>query len=131
MIRRPPRSTRTDTLFPYTTLFRSGDGDFAIHGLAVAIVVGHGLVDRHAILERELARVAHDDQAVAAEAERAGVEARAQGRVEARFHSRLDRLDRGRADGDVRSALCMRGSAADEPQQIGRASCRERVCQYV
>src|SRR3546814_1510693 len=26
MIRRPPRSTRTDTLFPYTTLFRSVDG---------------------------------------------------------------------------------------------------------
>src|SRR3546814_11231987 len=26
MIRRPPRSTRTDTLFPYTTLFRSNDG---------------------------------------------------------------------------------------------------------
>src|SRR3546814_5901926 len=25
MIRRPPRSTLTDTLFPYTTLFRSGD----------------------------------------------------------------------------------------------------------
>src|SRR3546814_13260268 len=31
MIRRPPRSTRTDTLFPYTTLFRSiqGAGRFA------------------------------------------------------------------------------------------------------
>src|SRR3546814_15256518 len=30
MIRRPPRSTRTDTLFPYTTLFRSGalPGDY-------------------------------------------------------------------------------------------------------
>src|SRR3546814_10189430 len=26
MIRRPPRSTRTDTLFPYTTLFRSDPG---------------------------------------------------------------------------------------------------------
>src|SRR3546814_11803297 len=26
MIRRPPRSTRTDTLFPYTTLFRSDAG---------------------------------------------------------------------------------------------------------
>src|SRR3546814_5581183 len=26
MIRRPPRSTRTDTLFPYTTLFRSPAG---------------------------------------------------------------------------------------------------------
>src|SRR3546814_10553354 len=31
MIRRPPRSTRTDTLFPYTTLFRS----LAIHCLRV------------------------------------------------------------------------------------------------
>src|SRR3546814_14516123 len=28
MIRRPPRSTRTDTLFPYTTLFRSVFQDF-------------------------------------------------------------------------------------------------------
>src|SRR3546814_12716239 len=28
MIRRPPRSTRTDTLFPYTTLFRSPGDDF-------------------------------------------------------------------------------------------------------
>src|SRR3546814_5777378 len=27
MLRRPPRSTRTDTLFPYTTLFRSTLGD--------------------------------------------------------------------------------------------------------
>src|SRR3546814_15229351 len=30
MIRRPPRSTRTDTLFPYTTLFRSTAGAFVI-----------------------------------------------------------------------------------------------------
>src|SRR3546814_15030983 len=34
MIRRPPRSTRTDTLFPYTALFRSADaraaGDVAV-----------------------------------------------------------------------------------------------------
>src|SRR3546814_3463765 len=30
MIRRPPRSTRTDTLFPYTTLFRS----FQLHAFA-------------------------------------------------------------------------------------------------
>src|SRR3546814_5257974 len=29
MIPRPPRSTRTDTLFPYTTLFRSRDADIA------------------------------------------------------------------------------------------------------
>src|SRR3546814_10514200 len=32
MIRRPPRSTRTDTLFPYTTLFRSGRSDPAARG---------------------------------------------------------------------------------------------------
>src|SRR3546814_2301070 len=30
MIRRPPRSTRTDTLFPYTTLFRSVFGALAM-----------------------------------------------------------------------------------------------------
>src|SRR3546814_18679704 len=30
MIRRPPRSTRTDTLFPYTTLFRSFDEKQAV-----------------------------------------------------------------------------------------------------
>src|SRR3546814_14730056 len=32
MIRRPPRSTRTDTLFPYTTLFRSNH--VVIHAVA-------------------------------------------------------------------------------------------------
>src|SRR3546814_8426918 len=32
MIRRPPRSTRTDTLFPYTTLFRSGRSPRAASG---------------------------------------------------------------------------------------------------
>src|SRR3546814_10112247 len=31
MIRRPPRSTRTDTLFPYTTLFRSGYDRAELH----------------------------------------------------------------------------------------------------
>src|SRR3546814_7630986 len=42
MIRRPPRSTRTDTLFPYTTLFRSrgfeqrGIDDAALAGLVPA-----------------------------------------------------------------------------------------------
>src|SRR3546814_12974534 len=30
MIRRPPRSTRTDTLFPYTTLFRSHGGKLSV-----------------------------------------------------------------------------------------------------
>src|SRR3546814_3938826 len=40
MIRRPPRSTRTDTLFPYTTLFRSLDGyvETPDHGLGWTVV---------------------------------------------------------------------------------------------
>src|SRR3546814_15261581 len=36
MIRRPPRSTLTDTLFPYTTLFRSSLDDLVIHGTSHA-----------------------------------------------------------------------------------------------
>src|SRR3546814_3664692 len=32
MIRRPPKSTRTDTLFPYTTLFRSGKAQLSQQG---------------------------------------------------------------------------------------------------
>src|SRR3546814_10276335 len=44
MIRRPPRSTRTDTLFPYTTLFRSAVLDLR------CIAPGRGeLFRRHAI----------------------------------------------------------------------------------
>src|SRR3546814_12096393 len=45
MIRRPPRSTRTDTLFPYTTLFRSA---LPRHGDGVDAA---DLVERHADLE--------------------------------------------------------------------------------
>src|SRR3546814_7959160 len=39
MIRRPPRSTRTDTLFPYTTLFRSPVADRG------RVAAGQGLAD--------------------------------------------------------------------------------------
>src|SRR3546814_18023072 len=46
MIRRPPRSTRTDTLFPYTTLFRSfeslGEGDNAEDSFTYTISDGNG-----------------------------------------------------------------------------------------
>src|SRR3546814_7092490 len=41
MIRRPPRSTRTDTLFPYTTLFRSGRYDVS----SLPLVAGSNDVD--------------------------------------------------------------------------------------
>src|SRR3546814_6271294 len=40
MIRRPPRSTRTDTLFPYTTLFRSSSGRRVRHSYFAYLLFG-------------------------------------------------------------------------------------------
>src|SRR3546814_13334915 len=40
MIRRPPRSTRTDTLFPYTTLFRSGRGIGRLRIAGISVTTG-------------------------------------------------------------------------------------------
>src|SRR3546814_1267422 len=48
MIRRPPRSTRTDTLFPYTTLFRSFASLDAVKQAGVDV----DLVERAEIYER-------------------------------------------------------------------------------
>src|SRR3546814_9461443 len=46
MIRRPPRSTRTDTLFPYTTLFRSQAGEaFRSARMPRHLVVSRGVLD--------------------------------------------------------------------------------------
>src|SRR3546814_5605562 len=54
MIRRPPRSTRTDTLFPYTTLFRSRPRGQEIAG------PGHGALELvGACRASQLARGAH------------------------------------------------------------------------
>src|SRR3546814_18047758 len=59
MIRRPPRSTRTDTLFPYTTLFRSLIGTDALTaevigrsvgeaaGALVAPTISYGMAQHH------------------------------------------------------------------------------------
>src|SRR3546814_10552142 len=58
MIRRPPRSTRTDTLFPYTTLFRSVMGDLA--------GVGVTQVDQKVALDAASWDGRHDKEARAA-----------------------------------------------------------------
>src|SRR3546814_4203037 len=60
MIRRPPRSTRTDTLFPYTTLFRSIAAAGAAAGTQVAEdagAVGAEQLDAAAIAVAGRARV--------------------------------------------------------------------------
>src|SRR3546814_19994360 len=64
MIRRPPRSTRTDTLFPYTTLFRSralaepGERRHQQSFLSQRLPVAHRVV-------MERVRTAHPDRAAA------------------------------------------------------------------
>src|SRR3546814_18094974 len=103
MMRRPPRSTRTDTLFPYTTLFRSR--------IRVADTVDPRGRRRAAAEERTppegTARYRRDRRAPAPARSR-------------RARSRAARL--------CATALHAADRAAG---QIGRASCRERVCQYV
>src|SRR3546814_2062946 len=51
MIRRPPRSTRTDTLFPYTTLFRSTGWILVAVGLIVMIWGAYGFKTREKIID--------------------------------------------------------------------------------
>src|SRR3546814_9872806 len=60
MIRRPPRSTRTDTLFPYTTLFRSGQAD-AVGKLLDMIRQAKKAADEQRVIEKK----PHDDAAKA------------------------------------------------------------------
>src|SRR3546814_3210828 len=67
MIRLPPRSTRTDTLFPYTTLFRSaGEKSAKASALVVKCVVAE--VARSAVLSdsSDTASVASEVASVAA-----------------------------------------------------------------
>src|SRR3546814_15051965 len=66
MIRRPPISTRTDTLFPYTTLFRSKVGDVRILVIGATGVLGRPTV-------RQLVRQGHEVVALVKSAESAAV----------------------------------------------------------
>src|SRR3546814_1803086 len=84
MIRRPPRSTRTDTLFPYTTLFRSHLRHLAHLALVRDRADGALFGVEHADADPRL--VGHDRAAPAPGAERAD---RGQGE-----HRRAERQDR-------------------------------------
>src|SRR3546814_1415344 len=62
MIRRPPRSTRTDTLFPYTTLFRSrgpGEADADHRKQQPVRVADEQEREQAGSTEREVDHVAH------------------------------------------------------------------------
>src|SRR3546814_8434159 len=81
MIRRPPRSTRTDTLFPYTTLFRSkGKADLAQAQARISLIEASAKTENHArMVEAEKQAAALIDQARReGEAEKARIVAQAQ-----------------------------------------------------
>src|SRR3546814_18089650 len=108
MLRRPPKSTRTDTLCPYTPLFRSGSrmlaGVEAMLGLALFERSSRGTEPTQAGVS--VVRFARD--------------------VLAQYERTREEIDAA-ASGAAGRALV--GSMA--VAEIGRASCRERVCQYV
>src|SRR3546814_20650140 len=71
MIRRPPRSTRTDTRFPYTTLFRSthqgqpaGQGGAPVSGDQTAVRLHEGEVSGAGEKHRAVADAVHVGQSV-------------------------------------------------------------------
>src|SRR3546814_14713795 len=105
MIRRPPRSTRTDTLFPYTTLFRSSERLDAASRLAQAV----------------------------GETPVFDIGRRRWGMVEI-VGNRLQRRRSDQGDGWMRGAYLGPKRRIElvphQPAQIGRASFRERVGQY-
>src|SRR3546814_14063807 len=51
MIRRPPRSTRTDSLFPYTTLFRSTLGTIGVNFVVRQPKGGYGNIAPYRVVE--------------------------------------------------------------------------------
>src|SRR3546814_18779972 len=53
MIRRPPRPTRTDTLFPYTTLFRSREGKVTLRHHAIETAPALDVTAKELITLRE------------------------------------------------------------------------------
>src|SRR3546814_17413420 len=119
MIRRPPRSTRTDTLFPYTTLFRSP-------------VKPDRLLDRRKrrgeFRRRPLSQIRTDDEQCARR--RDGDDGR-------RNHPAWRPPARPGRSGPAGRGGRLGGSAGDSdrgyggyPAQLGRASGGERVCQY-
>src|SRR3546814_16823607 len=108
MTRRTPRSTRTDTLFPFTTLFRSV------------------LLQHHPLHPDVVLRVAPVAKGIEVAHEQAALQALRDVREPARDLSGHEGFASARAFVIKQDAV-----AGVHPVEIGRASCRERVCQYV
>src|SRR3546814_18576752 len=108
MLRRPPRSTCTDTLFPYTTLFRSGSGRRDEERAAEIEITDTLLLKDIPCTLRDRAGDQHGDSLASP----------------VHLVEIVPQLPDLPADVPGKE-LALRFD------QIGRASCRERVCQYV
>src|SRR3546814_20759589 len=117
MIRRAPSSTRTATLFPYTTLVRDGGG----RGAALP-------TDRAAAASRRW-----EGSAAQWQAESLGgcCSATSLSSRSYRIHTSHAGEARSRHTKAVVPALLAGTQCPSRLKEIGRASCRERVCQYV
>src|SRR3546814_15580973 len=126
MIRRPPRSTRTDTLFPYTTLFRSAK---AVEALWCIIDTCFPAIKR----DRFFGCLPMTPQSTAVLFIAVAPPRRWQERYDAIFDAALAQLH---SEGRYRvfiDILRHKGPlpAASRLAALGQASLRERVCQYV
>src|SRR3546814_13887772 len=139
MIRRPPRSTRTDTLFPYTTLFRSRERLGDLRGVVQALRDARGLDLATALralaapLPRPALRLEIDDDVQVTDP---GV-AEAILRLAQDFSLRFPLIDGqgnfGNIDGDNAAAMRYTEARLTEVPaallELGRASCGARGCQ--
>src|SRR3546814_14771635 len=115
MFRRPPRSTRPDTLFPDTPLFRSqGALTSSTRGYPMKHSVALALATLSTTLLLSLAANAHDPKAFDQM-----MEAAPAATVSACDELEVKQQEGASADPDIKDL------------KIGRASCRERVCQDV
>src|SRR3546814_15482216 len=110
MIRRPPRSTHTDTLLPYTTLFRSDRHTWQLlKDVALSTLLGVGTELGWGESESDLVR------AIRESAQQGGTRAG-------------DQLVTRHLN--IQPTLRVRPGWPLRVSEIGQASCRERVCQY-
>src|SRR3546814_11455667 len=123
MIRRPPRSTRTDTLFPYTTLFRSIHHAFPgkpIEGIAYWCDADADLVREPRCFDPNASRPGAGHQPMLG---------RGIGRLMHMGGTHCSARRRQEIIGKHR--LLIGAQRPDRPAKIGRASWRERVRKYV
>src|SRR3546814_10955261 len=117
MIRRPPRSTRTDTLFPYTTLFRS------LYAAAARALNGARIV---AGAHDKVTGLEYCDKVIDIDQSPIGRTPRSNPATYTGAFTNIRHWFAGLPEAQARGYKPGRFSLN---VKIGRASCRERVCQ--